>query len=186
MAGRILVEERREERRAELADPALAVDERDLAETCGAVVERCAPAEDLSVLVRVDLDRAAALEADAQAVDHGAADIERLRGAHDALGALRIGGREDLFCRQVRHVLDARPRPRAGAFAREARGGEEADRQVRARPLEVQCVEPERVETGAGLVELVGARAPRRGRIVVVQPADVDELLPQLRDGVRV
>ena len=100
-----------------------------------------------------------------------------------SLGALGIGRREDLFCRQVRHVLDARPRPRAGAFAREARGGEEADRQVRARPLEVQCVEPERVETGAGLVELVGARAPRRGRIVVVQPADVHELLPQLRDG---
>ena len=66
MARGVLVEERREERAPELADAALAVDERDLAEPRRALVDGAAPAQRVGVRVGVDLDRAAAVEPHAQ------------------------------------------------------------------------------------------------------------------------
>ena len=69
VARGVLVEQRVVEDGAERADPALAVDERELAEPGRAVVERDLRPQRLAVLVGVDLDRAAALEADAQPAD---------------------------------------------------------------------------------------------------------------------
>src|SRR6185503_6050268 len=64
VARRVLVEERVEEGPAELADTALAVDERHLAEPRGALVGGAALAQGLGVRVRLDLDGATPLEAD--------------------------------------------------------------------------------------------------------------------------
>ena len=59
----------------------------------------------LRAVVGLDLDRASALEADAEVRDDRAADVERLRCRDDAVRARRIGRREDLLGRQVR-VMD--------------------------------------------------------------------------------
>src|SRR5262249_60775983 len=95
VARRVLVEQRVVEDGAERADPALAVDERELAETTAGVVHREAGAESLDVLVRVDLDGDAVLEADAEAADDRAVlEHERRRRGHATLGPVRGGGRE--------------------------------------------------------------------------------------------
>src|SRR5512147_1568956 len=49
---------------------------------------------------------AAALEADLEVADDGAADLQRPRRADDALGARRVGAREDLLGRHVGDVPD--------------------------------------------------------------------------------
>ena len=108
VARGVLVEQRVVEDGAERADPALAVDERELAEPERAVVDRELRAERVGVLVGVDLDRAAALEADAQAADDRAvAQHERLRRRDVALRPHRVGRREDLLGREVREVAQA-------------------------------------------------------------------------------
>ena len=90
VAGGVLVEQRVEEHGAEWPDPALTVDERELAEPQRAFVDRELRAQRLDVLVRVDLDRGAALEAHAQpADDRAVAQHERLRRRDMALGAQR-------------------------------------------------------------------------------------------------
>ena len=66
VAGSVLVEQRVVEDRPERADAALAVDQRELAETKRALVGREARAQRFGVLVGVDLDRLAALEPDAR------------------------------------------------------------------------------------------------------------------------
>ena len=104
MARRVLVEERVEEHRARLADPALAIDESKLAEPRRALVLRAASPQSVRVLVRVDLDHTATLEPDPQPAHDGAADVERLRRRNDAVRAQRIGRGEDLLGRQVRDV----------------------------------------------------------------------------------
>src|SRR5207253_10135967 len=62
VAGRVLVDQRRAEDRPEPADPAFAIDERDLAESCRSVVDPEVGARRLGSDVRVDLDRASVLE----------------------------------------------------------------------------------------------------------------------------
>ena len=114
---------------------------------------RRSAAQRVGVRVGVDLDCAAALEADAQARDERAGDVERLRRGDDALRPLRVGRRVDLFGRDVRHVPHARARLRRAALLREARARQQADREVGAGAFEVERVEVERVEA---------ARAPGR------------------------
>ena len=108
VARGVLVEQRVVEDRAELADAALAVDERHLAEPGGALVAGDDRAHHVLRRVGVDLDRAAALEAHAQVAHDRAVDQhERLGGGHVPVRAPRVGRGEDLLRRQVGHVLDA-------------------------------------------------------------------------------
>src|SRR5438105_10114075 len=62
VAGRILVQQGVVEDRAELADPALAVDQRHLSEPGCAAVALRKPAEGLAALVGIDLHRAPVLK----------------------------------------------------------------------------------------------------------------------------
>ena len=151
---RVLVEQRVVEDGAERPDAALAVDERELAEPGGALVERREAAERAAVLVGVDLDRAAALEAHAQAADDRAvAEHERLRRGDVPVGARGIGGREDLLGRQVRQVPD--PVDGLEVGGPEERRRQQPDGQVGAGPLEVDRVE-------AALAQRGGVRLQRR------------------------
>ena len=87
----VLVEQRVVEDRAERADAALAVDQRELAEPQPSLVDREPRAQRLGVLVGVDLDRLAALEAHAQTADDRAVlQHERLRRGDVPLGAQRV------------------------------------------------------------------------------------------------
>ena len=65
---RVLVEQRVEEDRLELADAAVAVDERDLAQADGALVARGVAAQDVGALVGVDAHGAAVAELDLEAL----------------------------------------------------------------------------------------------------------------------
>ena len=106
VARRVLVEQRVEEHRLERADPPVAVDERDLPEPRAAVVLRAGVAQRVGVVVRVDLDRAPALELDPDPVEDRAVELERHRRAHVAVDPERIGCRERLLARDVREVAD--------------------------------------------------------------------------------
>src|SRR5919204_818648 len=78
VAGGVLVEERVREDGVELADPALAVDERDLAEPSSALVDSGPAAQRIRVLVGVDRDGAPALEAHDEPANESAFDVEGL------------------------------------------------------------------------------------------------------------
>ena len=96
------------------------VDQRELAQPERAVVDGELRAQRVGARVGGDLDGAAALEADAQpADDRAVAQHERLRARDVALGARRVGRREDLLGRQVREV----PQP----VARDEVGGRASD-----------------------------------------------------------
>ena len=98
VAGGVLVEQRVVEDRVERSDAALGVDQRDLAEAGGALVALADRAHGLVGGVGVDLDRAAALEADAQpAHDRPVRQHERLGRGDVAVDARRIGRGEDLL-----------------------------------------------------------------------------------------
>ena len=137
----VLVEERVEERRAQPPDTALAIDERDLAEPRGTVVESSAAAKDLTALVGGDLDGAALLEAHDEPLDDRPVEQrERPRGGDDALGASGIGRGEHLLGGEVRHVPDAVHRLATRGLPLAVR--KQAHDEIRARPLEVERVEP--------------------------------------------
>ena len=91
----------------ERADPALAVDERELAEPGRAVVLRRDRAQRVRVSSASIADGPAALELDAQPSIDRAVELERPRRAHVPVDAQRVGRREDLLAREVREV--ARP-----------------------------------------------------------------------------
>ena len=109
-----------------------------------------------------------------------AGDVERLRRRHDPLRPLRVRGRVHLFGRDVRHVPHAGARVRRAALLREPGAREEADGEVGARAGEVERIQVERVEAVRHLPDLVDPLPPGRGGIGLVQPADVDDVLPQL------
>ena len=144
VARRVLVEQRVVEDGAELADPALA-------STSATSPSRAAPSSVAStileivpaVLVPVQLGGPAALEAHLQlAHDRPVYQHERLRRGDIPVGALRIGGCEDLLGREVRHVANAvdvvevarlatgsaTVRPQIGARALQARARRSAAR----------------------------------------------------------
>ena len=178
VAGRVLVEQRLVEDGAERADPPLLVDERDLAEPRRTVVARGGRPERVGALVGVDLDRATALELDPDPVDVRAVELERHRRRDVAVDPFRVGRREDLLGREVRVVGQIVDRLEVGAEPLRAR--HQPDRQIGARPLQVERVE-------AALGHPVGARddrlhplVPRLDRIVAVEPEHVDHLVPEL------
>jgi hypothetical protein len=181
VARRVLVEQRVVERRVERADAALAVHQRDLAEPQRTLVAREHRAQRLGALVGVDLHRAAALEAHAQPADDGAVEQDEWLGRrHVAVGALRVGGREDLLGRQVRHVLDAvdcrEPRRLPAAAC------EQADGEVGARPVVADRVEAPVAQALRHADQRVGALAPRGQRVVLVEAQHVLELARQPLD----
>ena len=114
MAGRVLVVERVVEDRAERADSALAVDQRDLTQPGGALVPGRAGAQHAGALVGVDVDRPAALEPDAQAADHGALDLAAACRGDRAVHPRRVGVVNTSSEGQVGMVLD----PLGGAESR--------------------------------------------------------------------
>ena len=151
MARGVLVEQRVVEDRAERADPAPRRRRARPRRAATPPSSFASPrAKVLAALVGVDRDRAAALEADAEARGPRlpSAKTSGFVDGDDAVGALGIRAREDLLGREVREVLDAVDR--LEERVRPVRGRQQADRQVGARPLEVQRVE-------AALVQ-----APRR------------------------
>ena len=143
------------------ADPARAVDERELAEPRRAVVLRARGAQRLGVLVGVDLDGAAALELDAQPLDDRAVELERQRRADVAVDPQRVGRRERLLARDVRVVREAVDGRELGGMP--DRRPEEADRQVGARPVEVDRVEP-RARSARSRSASASPSAPSRRR----------------------
>src|SRR5215203_2850260 len=174
VARGVLVEQRVVEDGAELADAALAVDERDLAEASGALVAGDDRAHHVLRRVGDDADGPAALEAHAQVAHDRAVDQhERLGGGHVPVRPVRIRGGEDLLRGQVGHVLDAVDRLEAGRLPLRAR--EQPDREVGARPLVVEGVEAPLGQAPRGGDERVGARPPRRDRVVLVKAQDVDD-----------
>ena len=122
MAGGVLVEQGVEEHRLQRADPAGAVDERELAEARGAVVLRARRAQRLGVLVGVDLDGAAALELDPEPSDDRAVELERQGRADVPVDPQRIGGRERLLARDVRVVREVVDRRELGGMPDRRRG----------------------------------------------------------------
>src|SRR5262249_24776093 len=137
---RVLVEERVVEDGAERADASVPVHERELAEPRRAVVAIGLRPERAGVLVRVDLDRAAALEPHPEPADDGAvAKDERLRRRDVPVDAVRVGRREDLLGREVREVPDAEP---GGEVAGEpAAARQQADRELGSGTAELDRVE---------------------------------------------
>ena len=139
VAGGVLVDERVVEDRLERPDPALLVDERELAQPRRAVVLRDRRPERVGADVGVGLDRSPALELDPDAVHVRAEELERHRRGDVAVDPLGVGRREDLLGRQVRVVRQAVDGREVGAEPLRAR--EQPDRQVRARPVQVDRVE---------------------------------------------
>src|SRR5262249_41700126 len=143
----VLVEQRVVEDRAERPDPALAVDERELAEPSRALVRRRTRPQRLDVLVRVDLERATPFEADAEAADERRVSQNEWLGRRDmAVDPLRVGCGEDLLGRDVREVAEAVPRDEVACLPE--RGREEPDRELGPRPRELDRVERALVQGG--------------------------------------
>ena len=158
MAGGVLVEQCVEEDRARLADPALAVDERDLAEPCGAIVLGDTRTQRVRVLVGVDLNGAPSLEANAQASHDRPIDVERLGRRHNTLGPRRIGRREHLlggrFGLKTTPSTSSSPEPRRRTATSAA-----------ARPSDrCRALEPQRVEPAASRRLPTACSSPTRSR----------------------
>ena len=126
------------------------------------------------------LDGAAAREPQLQVADEAAADRERHRRAHDALGAPAVGRRVDLLRRHVDDV--SAPAQRRLLGRPPARRRHQADGQVGSGAAEADRVE-------AALVECLGAPAqaghvlpPGGDRIGLVQPGRGRDRLPEPLD----
>ena len=177
VARGVLVEERVEEDRLERADPPLAVDERELAEPGGAVVLRRERAQRLRAAVGVEPHRAAGFELDPDPVDQRAVHLERARRRHVTVDASRVGGREHLLARDVREVTQT-------VDGREVGGVPDGRREETHGQIGAGAVQPDRVEAplgepcGDGL-ERPRALAPGLGGIILVEPADVRDRLPE-------
>jgi hypothetical protein len=99
-----------------------------------------------------------------------------------ALGAGRIGAGEHLLGGDVGEVALAPLGLKASAGPADA--GQQPDRQVGSRSEIVQRVQLGLGEARRGRCEGVRARSPGRDRVVLVQPADVRDLLPQQIQGI--
>ncbi len=92
MAGRVLVEERVEERDVKLSHPRAPVDERDLSEPRGPLVQGKLRTDDVLSPIGPRLDDPPALEPELEPLDdHPAREPERPGGANGALGPPRVG-----------------------------------------------------------------------------------------------
>ena len=131
--------------------------------------------------VRVDLHRAAARELDADVLDDRARELERHGRGDVTVDPLGIRCAEDLLGRDVRRVPSAVDRLEVAR--RPVRRREQPDGQVGSGP-----VEPERVvtlirEPSGVRLQGRGALDPRLRRVVLVETADVRDVLPQLLVG---
>ncbi len=104
-----------------------------------------------------------------------------LVAANDAVDPLGVGGREHLLGGDVGHVDG--PVDGLEPSAAPAAGRQQPDRQVGARPLEVERVEGKSVELLRRRDQRVDSGGPGGDRIGLVEPADVGDLLPQSRQG---
>ena len=142
------------------------------------------PAKDLAAFLGGDLDGAALLEAHDEPLDDRPVEQrERPRGRDDPLGACGIGRGEHLLGGEVRHVADAVHRLAACGLPSGVR--KKADDEIRARPLEVERVEPGPLEPPRDVVQLFPSRRPGRDRVRLVEAAHVRDLVPQAFEGLR-
>src|SRR5205823_6707815 len=132
VTGRVLVEERVEEKRPGLADTRLVRDQRELTEPIGVLVRRKLAADEVRPLLRVDPDDPAVLEGELEPTEDLAVEGERLARADRPFGTPRVRSGEDLLRRQVRYVVDAAGG--AEESASPARRGKQPDREIRAGP----------------------------------------------------
>ena len=181
MAGGVLVDQRVVEDGVERPDPPLLVDEGDFAEPCGPVVLRDRRPKRVDADVGVGLHGPPALELDADALHVGAEELERHRRGHVAVDPRGVGCREDLLGRQVRVVDEPVHGLEVGAEPPRAR--QQADRQVRARPLQVDRVEAPLGHPLRARDDRLHPLEPRRRRIVGVEAEDVHDLVPEGVEG---
>src|SRR6478609_9391512 len=134
-------------------------------------------ADEVCAGLRLDTDGAALLEGELQSTYDLAREDKRERRTDRPLGAPRVGRSEDLLSRHVRDVVD--PRGRIAAARHPARGGQEADGQIRAGPSVAQCIGVEVVELGRPLGEPLEVLLPGLYRIGLVEPHTEGDLLPQ-------
>ena len=179
MRRRVLVEERVVEHEPGAPDARRRVDERDLAETRCAVVRRDVRLHELLALVGTHVDRAAALESHLEAAHDVALHLERIGRPDDAVGALRVRGREHLFGGHVRDVVDPVRVVECGL----PRGrGVQPDREVGAGPAVAERVEPPLVERRRAPLQVRDVLTPRRDRVGLVETHRRRDGLPQALD----
>src|SRR6185312_5038942 len=128
--------------------------------------------EDRLVLLGARLDDAALGEAKADPLDEVPVAVERLVEADPPLGPAPVGAREELEAGDV----PASPAEPTAALA-------ELHPQVDVLALHVQALDLQRVEALPRLVELPADLLPARDRVLLVEEARVDDLLPVVLDA---
>ena len=182
MARRVLVEQRVVEDEPGLADARGPVDEGDLAETRRALVARDVGADQVSALVGVDLDRAAALERDAEAPDQvpwscervGRATVPSTRRASGVVKTSSVGMFATKSMPSRRGREPRLPDRRRGGARRSdpCRGRGSGARRTCARSARsARCAEAGEVLLPRG--DRVGLVEPDGGRDRVPEPVDV-------------
>jgi hypothetical protein len=179
LAGRVLVEQRVEERQAGLRDTGRLVDERELAEPCRTFVDRHLLADDVGAAVGAHLHDHAVAEAHLEALDDDAVQRQRLRRAHDPLRAGPVGCHEDLL---RGHVRDERPLGDVVPAAPPERLRQQPDGQVGAAAVQAHGVETQVVERVGPCLELLDVRQPGGGRVLLVQANRRRDRLPEALD----
>ena len=129
--------------------------------------------------VRVDLHRAPARELHADVLDDRARELERHGRGDVTVDALGIRRAEDFLGRDVRGVPSAVDRLEVAR--RPVRRREQPDGQIGSGPVEPERVVPLLREPLGIRLQGLGALDPRLGRVVLVEAADVRDVLPQLR-----
>ena len=109
--------------------------------------------------------------------DDRAVELERQRRADVPVDPQRIGRRERLLARDVRVVREAVDRRELGRMP--DRRPEEADGQVGAGPVEVDRVESPLGQRGRAPLQRLHPLRPGGDGIVLVEPADVGDRLPE-------
>ena len=180
VARRVLVVEGVEERRVRLADARRAVDERELAEVAGTVVDLELPAHDARALVGLHVDDLPVLHRQLEPFDDVAVEHQRTTRADRSLRAAAVGCREHFFRRHVRDVLDPVARPEQRRHP--PRVGVEADGQVGARPGVVDRVEAEVVQPLRASFQPLHVVPPRLDRVSLVEPRAEGDGFPQTLD----
>ena len=178
VTGRVLVEQRVEERHAELAYARRAVDEGDLAETsCTLVAVQLGP-NHVRTFVGLDLDHAAALETQLEPFHHHpAGQPERARRADGPFRPPGIWCDEHFFGRHVGNALPAACGLEPGGTPAVRR--RQSDHQLGAGSAEAHRVEAALVQLRRSGREMVDVLSPGGDRIRLVEPDGFHDAVPE-------
>ena len=164
-----------------LPDARVAVDERDLAEEARALVGRHLLAHGVRAGLGAHLDDLARLEAQLEAADDRAAERERERRAHGALGAPPVGRREDLLGRHVDEVRDAVDRLLGAGEPAVRLASSPTGRSVPGPRKRIASNRRSSSERGA-LAQALDVLLPGGDRIGLVEPRRGDDRVPEPLD----